>query len=484
MRFLGFIIFFSCFFNSFGQDTFYKLYSGNGFDKGEGIVQLPDSSYVLTGSSGSFAEHNQTYLLAVDKAGNYMWSKSYGGPESDLGKRVLHIPNSGYLIAGISNSYGQGDFDAFLIKTDLNGQEEWIKNYEVPNSWEKINDATLTLDSGVVMVGEILPMSNGNSDIYLIRTDKNGDTLWTKRWGTEGNEFATSIVNKGTGFIISGQWYISDSTLVKGLLLEIDGDGNEIWRDTITDIDGSYSITDISISNSKIYVVGRNETPTKIRGYFGVFDLNGNLLNQYSQNMSDGKNECRQVVYNATLDKVVVSYHLLNPGTYQDDYDLVYAYFDSQFLYWMNQSNSVSNEGRDEVGQIIPTSDGGFIGVGFSHSTGSSAFTFNGGSHIYLFKVSASNVFPFTENVVLMNQLVSLNEVETFNGRYYPNPVREKLFIEINTQNEQTYQLFDLFGNQLQKGTITKQSEIDFVELPKGIYLLKVGNSTFKVIKD
>jgi hypothetical protein len=469
---------------SFGQGTFYKLYSGSGFDEGHGIIQLADSSYILSGSSGSFAEHSQAFLLAVDKLGNYTWSKSYGGAESDLGKRVLYIPDDGFLITGISNSFGQGDFDAFLIKTDISGNQQWVKNFNLPSSWEKINDAVLTADSGVVMVGEALPTTNGNSDIYVIRTDKFGDTLWTKRWGSNGEDFATSIERKNDHFVIAGQYYISDSSLYKGFLMEIDGNGNQIWTDTISDLIGNYLISDISMSNSKIFLVGKNETSTKTSAYFGVFDINGNLVNQYTLEMNGGKIKCAQVEYNAFLDKVAVAYQYINASSYQDDYDMIYAYFDSQNLYWMNEFNSINNEGKDEVGQILATTDGGFIGVGTSNSTGLSNFTLNGGSHIYLFKVGANNAFPFTENTTFLNQLVTLKNENIIRGKIYPNPVETYLNIEFQRKGTYDYKLFNLIGEEILSGKLNQFDRIDLTEVPGGIYLLHSDNSSIRIVKN
>jgi hypothetical protein len=464
--------------------SFYKLYSGNGFDEGQGIAQLTDSSYVITGGSGSFNDNSQVFLLAVDKLGNYSWSKSYGGSESDIGKRVLLIPNDGFLIAGFSNSYGQGDFDACLIKTDLNGNEEWTKSFNLPSSWEKINDAALTADSGIVMVGEILPTANGNSDIYVIRTDKYGDTLWTKRWGSTGPDFATSIERKNDNFIIAGQWYISDSTLYKGFLMEIDGNGNEIWKDTISYSGGNYVINDVSLSANRIYAVGNKNTTLKTSAYFGIFDLSGNLLNQFITEIDQNKYKCKQAQYISTLNKVAIAYQTINPSTFQDNFDLVYAFFDSDYLGWMDQYKSINNEGIDDVGQIISTLDGGFAGIGFSNSTGFSQNTFNGGSHIYLFKVGINNIFPETESVTTLNQLVRTNNIESTIGKLYPNPVNSILKIQFKKQGTYNFNLFDIYGKEIHAGQLNQFDQMDFTEFPKGIYLLTVDNNSFRIIKE
>jgi hypothetical protein len=342
----------------------------------------------------------------------------------------------------------------------------------------------LTADSGVVMVGELLPTSNGNSDIYVIRTNKFGDTLWTKRWGSNGEDFATSIERKNDHFVIAGQWHISDSALNKGFLMEIDEMGNPIWTDFISDISGNYTVTDISLSNSKIFLVGKNENQNKSKGYFGIFTIDGNLISQYTLEINEGEMRCAQLVYNGTSDKVAVAYQYINSSSFQDDYDLMYAYFDSQNLYWMNEFKSINNESSDDVGQILATSDGGFIGVGHSNSTGLSEFTFNGGSHIYLFKVGGNNAFPNTENITVFNELVAVNSIKEFEGKVYPNPVKTDLNIDFKKEGEFKFKLFNIYGMEVLSGSLNQFDQINVSELPKGIYVLKMNHSSVRIVKE
>ena len=79
MRLLIVLLFISSL--SIAQSSFYRLYSGAGYDKGEDVVQLQDSSYVIVGSSSSWGDNQAAFMLHVDSLGNYLWSNNYGGPE-------------------------------------------------------------------------------------------------------------------------------------------------------------------------------------------------------------------------------------------------------------------------------------------------------------------------------------------------------------------------------------------------------------------
>lgn len=128
---------FSC---TYGQSTFYKVYSGLGYDIGEGVAELPDSSFVVTGSSTSWEGSSQVYFMKIDSAGTRQWTKHYGGPESDGASRVLFNEDLGLYAIGYTNSIGFGDYNGLVVKTDGNGNEEWQKIYGKPTAWEFLND--------------------------------------------------------------------------------------------------------------------------------------------------------------------------------------------------------------------------------------------------------------------------------------------------------------------------------------------------------
>jgi len=472
--------------NLSAQISFYKLYSGNGFDKGEGIVQLEDSSYVITGSSSSWEGSSQAFLLHVDSLGNYKWSNQYGGPESEEGKRVLYNKDLGFYIAGFSNSFGNGDFNAYLVKTNLNGEQLWEKNYGKPSSWERVNDAVMALDSGIVMVGETTDMNTGNTDILIIKTDKNGDTLWTRQLGGQGEDIANTIVKTSNNYLIGGQWFIPDSNMVKGFVLEMDDFGELIWRDTISDLPGKYVVSDISKGINKFYVAGyRINTTGKSNCYTGVYNDNGSLISHYTILNSDGRSEqFKEILFNQIKNKVAVGYYTKNASTFQDTFDVILAYFDPVNIYWMNQFTSINNQGVDEVNELVATSDGSFIAIGYSSSTGTAQFTFNGGSNIFAMKVGPTDIYPNSTNVALLNQLVEIAIVsEELKGKVYPNPFKDDFTIELEGNEMVSATLINNLGQQIESFDFQTYITCSTANLSRGTYFLKIGNSVTKLIK-
>jgi hypothetical protein len=471
----------------FGQISFYKLYSGNGYDKGEGIVQLEDSSYVITGSSSSWEGSSQAFLLKLDSLGNYKWSQQYGGPESETGKRVLYNSDLGFYIAGFTNSFGAGDFDAYLVKTNLNGEKIWEKNYGKSTHWERVNDAVMALDSGIVMVGESTDLNTGNIDVLIIKTDKNGDTLWTKNMGSQGEDRANTIIKLNNNYLIGGQYFIPDSNMVKGFIVEMNDNGVINRFDTISHRTGNYVVNDISIGVNKVYVSGyRIVTTSNHDAYCGVYDFLGQLINHYTTaDGSEIRNErFMQIAYNSIKNKVAIGYQNLNFSTFQDNFDLVFAYFDPTELYWLNQFQSINNEGLDEVNDVFCTSDGGYIAIGTSESTGESEFTNNGGSNIYIIKVDKNAIYPATQNIYNLNQLVGIEiNSEMLKGKVYPNPFKDEFTIELEGNEISKAILLNNLGQEITSFNFQNVITYSTSFLISGTYFLKTGNSVTKLIK-
>lgn len=472
--------------NLSAQISFYKLYSGSGYDKGEGIVQLEDSSYVITGSSSSWDGSSQAFLLKLDSLGNFKWSQHYGGPESETGKRVLYNADLGFYIAGSSNSFGSGDFNAYLLKTDLNGTLIWEKNYGKPNNWERINDAVMASDSGIVMVGETLNMTSGNSDILIIKTDKNGDTLWTKQLGGEGIDIASSIVKNGDNFLVGGEWYIEDSLVNKGFVIEIDPLGTILRQDTISHLSGHYVVTDLSLGTNKYYVAGYRLKPNgKSGAYAAAFNNDGTLFNQYTIDNAQNPNvQNKEIMFNPIANKVAIGYYTQNSGTFQDTFDLVFAYFDPSYVEWMNQFTTVLNAGVDEIGQLLPTSDGGYVAVGTNTNTGVAQYTLNGGSNLYLMKVDGNANYPNSDGEYTLNQLVGIGiNSEISKGKVYPNPFKDEFTIELEGSQNTSASLLNNLGQEI--ALFDFQSVITYPTsfLSSGTYFLKIGSSVTKLVK-
>ena len=105
-----------------GEVEWSKTYGGAGNDYGYFAQRTLDGGYVITGSTNSFGGgNNDVYLIKTDASGDTLWTKTYGGSMAEVGRSVQQTADSGYIITGTTASFGTGQKDMYVIKTDANG---------------------------------------------------------------------------------------------------------------------------------------------------------------------------------------------------------------------------------------------------------------------------------------------------------------------------------------------------------------------------
>ena len=229
-----------------GDSLWTKTFGGGG----SSVQKTADGGYIITGGTSSGNGDEDVYLIKTDGSGNELWSKTFGGADGESGSSLQQTTDGGYIIAGSTSSFGNGGSDVYLIKTDVNGDSLWTKTfggayYDVGSSVQQ------TSDGGYIICGCTNSFGNGLPDcyLYLIKTDVNGDLLWTKTFGgtdLDDDDKGNSIQQTTDGgYIITGWIYrgvFLDSYDVS--LIKTDGSGNEQWTKTFggTDNDSGNSV--------------------------------------------------------------------------------------------------------------------------------------------------------------------------------------------------------------------------------------------------
>ena len=466
---------------SIGQISFYNTYSDGGFDVGEGVVQLPDSSYLVTGSSSSFTSSAQAFIMQVDSMGNRLWSKNYGGLESEKGRRIFHVPNDGIYVAGQTNSFGNFH-NVYFFKTDLSGNLIYEKNYGSA-SYENIHDAVMLKDTSFILVGETYNTSNESENIYLLRINKLGDTLWTKNFGTEQKDVARTIkLLNDTTVIIGGEYFVTDSLTQKAMLLKMDIDGTVEWLKTYGNL-GKYVINDLTIDSDNLRCAGFNQQNIELEGanmqYILRCDTEGTLIFDKSE-IHDGNWEFKCIAkYGPNNNDFYLANKFENSsetGSNNGESDITIYRFD-QNLYYNNFYHQPSILGNDIPNQLIATSDGGAILVGENN------FPTANGSNILLAKIGPNEYYPYIEAVPTHSTLVGVNEqIKKSNIQIYPNPTVNFISIEKKELIGTKYVIFNNTFKEISNGEITN-SKISIEPLPSGSYFIQIGNSVQQFIK-
>ena len=189
-----------------GDTLWTRAYGGTNADYSHSVQQTTDGGYIVAGYTTSFGAGNYDFwLLKTDANGDTLWARTYGGGQMELGLCVQQTTDGGYIVTGLTESFGHGLEDLYLVKTDPNGDTLWTRAYGLgyaDRGWS----VDQTTDGGYIIVGFTRSFSGGSTtDCYIVRTDANGDSLWTRHYGGTGEEWGYSVEQTADGsYIVTG----------------------------------------------------------------------------------------------------------------------------------------------------------------------------------------------------------------------------------------------------------------------------------------
>jgi hypothetical protein len=216
--------------NAGGDTLWTRTYGGIGDDRGYSVQQTSDTGYVVAGWSSSFGNGYQVYLIKTNAVGDTLWTKTYGGAGNDLGYSIQQTTDGGYIVAGLTTSFGNG-VQVYLIKTNAGGDSLWTRTYGGAD-WDEGFSVQQTSDTGYIVTGYTNSFGHGSSDVYLIKTNASGDTLWTRTYGGTSNDEGWSVQQTSdTGYIVAGYTNsFGDSSQV--YFIKTNAFGDTLWTRT------------------------------------------------------------------------------------------------------------------------------------------------------------------------------------------------------------------------------------------------------------
>ena len=216
-----------------GNEEWNKTFGTNESDYGISVQQTLDNGFIIVGSTSSYGVGDvDVWLIRTDNLGNEQWNRTFGGSEGDYGMSVQQTLDSGYIVVGITNSSGTGNPDLWLIKTDSSGNEEWNKTFG-GSQWDVGLTVQQTSNGGYIIAGDTKSYGAGDSDVWLIKTDSSGNEQWNRTFGTNESDYGMSVQQTlDSGYIVAGSTNSSGTGNPDLWLIKTDSSGNEEWNKT------------------------------------------------------------------------------------------------------------------------------------------------------------------------------------------------------------------------------------------------------------
>jgi len=349
-----------------------RTYGGTAYDHAFSVIQTSEGGYAIAGETDSFGTNRDALLVKTDAAGTLQWNKTYGGGGVDTVYSLIQTLDGGYAMVGFTQSYGAGDNNYWLVKTDARGNMQWNKTYggmghDSPRCLVQTNDG------GYAFVGYTYSFGAGSDDFWLVKTDKNGTLEWNQTYGGGSDDFAYSMVQTvDGGYALAGVTRSFGAGQGDFWLVKTDGLGNEQWNKTYGGTQEDWPLCITKTRNGGYAIAGCTLS-------FGAggsdmwlvkVDSSGNTI--WNQTYGGQNDEEAWSVVEKSDGGYAIAGQTKSFGAGNSDFWLVLA--DAQGH--MEWNGTYGGSGLDVACSIVQTNDGGYTLAGGTESFGAGARDF------------------------------------------------------------------------------------------------------------
>jgi len=175
------------------------------YDYANALIQTTDGGYAVAGGTESYSAGSADFwVIKLDNQGNREWEKTFGGSDWDMAYSLIQTKDGGYAVAGGIFSYGEEEEDFWVIKLDINGKKVWDKTFG-GSSWDIATALIQTKDGGYAVAGITESFGAGGGDFWVIKLDINGKKVWDKTFGGSNDDSAWSLIQADDGcYLVAG----------------------------------------------------------------------------------------------------------------------------------------------------------------------------------------------------------------------------------------------------------------------------------------
>lgn len=349
------------------QVTWQSTYGGYSTDEGNSVLVNSDGNYLVVGSTGSFGAGNgDIYVLLLDPAGLKIWSRTLGGVGVDQGRKVVQASDGGYVIAGFTNSSGNGGYDGYVAKIDGDGALIWERTYG-GEGWDLFYSVSNSPDGGFIAAGQTFSSGAGGGDAWTVKLGADGIVQWERTYGGSEEDFAHCVIAASDGgYMIAGATTVSDNQ--NAWLVKLDDAGNASWDAQVGGDSLDFANSVIQTTDGGYAAVGTTKSygPDSEALNFKVDALG---MSSWTKHYVQGAGEeARDLVQNSNGGYVSVGY-VDGLGSGGKDVYILFTDANGDFLSGVTNGGD-QGEGDEDAASIAIVPTGGFVFCGFTESFG------------------------------------------------------------------------------------------------------------------
>ena len=360
--------------------SFTATFGGPQDDWGASVRQMSDGGYIVAGMTESYgAGSNDVWLIRTDASGNKFWDKTFGGTNWDDVSSVQQTRDGGYVFTGSTSSYGAGGSDVWLVKTDSTGNKEWNKTYGGADG-DGGTSVQQTLDGGYVITGWTASSGAGGYDIWLIKTDASGEKVWDRAFGGTGDEGGTSVQQTPDGgYIVAGSTVSFGSGEDDAWLIRVNDSGNEVWNRTYGGRDGDGASSVMQTSDGGYVITGWTGALSESGSDIWLIKTDSSGSKVWDKTFGGAGDDAGNSVLQASDGGYIIVGVTQSHGAGKKDVWLIRTDSTGSKIW----DKTFGGRGNDGGRSVQLTSDGGYVIAGSTKSFGV------GGDDVWLLKTDA-----------------------------------------------------------------------------------------------
>jgi hypothetical protein len=301
--------------DSMGVEEWNRTYGGVPPDRANWVQQTSDGGYILVGETITFGAVPDfvydVWLIKTDSNGTQEWFRTFGGNQEDLGLYGLQTPDGGFIITGKTKTYGDGEGDMWVIKTNETGIEQWNATFGGPG-YEMGNSIVQTSDMGYIIIGNTTTYGIPSpSNLWMVKINSTGAEEWNSTFGDAEHDVGYSVQQTMDGGYIAAGSTVSfgKNGILDAWFIKTNETGvkeNDWVRGGVPNEDAAHSI--LLLPDGNYIACGESNRSSSFYGWLFKINQTGSYFYPEGEFVSkdllvgNGINGFGSLSYNATLD--------------------------------------------------------------------------------------------------------------------------------------------------------------------------------------